>query len=397
MPARGRGRPLKPLMLTDDERSELERLSRRHKTAQHLAMRARIVLHCARGESNRAVAETLGVHEDTVGVWRARFARDRLQGLADEPRAGAPRKITDAQVEQVVTRTLESTPCGQTHWSRTTMAKDSGLSESTVGRIWRAFGLQPHRSETFKLSPDPFLIDKVRDIVGLYLSPPANAVVLCVDEKSQCQALERTQPLLPMRPGQAERRSHDYTRHGTTTLFAALNAHRGEVIHETYRRRRHQEFLRFLRVLDERVPADVEVHLVLDNYATHKTPQVMRWFARHPRFHLHFTPTYDSWINLVERLFAEVTDKAIRRGSFRSVQELEAAIEAYLASREPKPFIWTATVDAILADIKRFCERTSGGGHQLAAAMRWLSGRCRAAPSGAPGAASARGLSLGRG
>lgn len=363
MPARGRGRPLKPLTLTDDERSELERLSRRHKTAQHLAMRARIVLHCARGEGNRAVAEALGVHEDTVSVWRARFARDRLQGLADEPRTGAPRKITDAQVKQVVTRTLESTPRGQTHWSRTTMAKDSGLPESTVGRIWRAFGLQPHRSETFKLSPDPFLIDRVRDIVGLYLSPPANAVVLCVDEKSQCQALERTQPLLPMRPGQAERRSHDYTRHGTTTLFAALNAHRGEVIHETYRRHRHQEFLRFLRVLDERIPADVEVHLVLDNYATHKTPQVMRWFARHPRFHLHFTPTYGSWINLVERLFAEVTDKAIRRGSVRSVQELEAAIEVYLTSREPKPFIWTATADAILADIKRFCERTSGGGH----------------------------------
>lgn len=231
------------------------------------------------------------------------------------------------------------------------MAKDSDLSESTVGRIWRAFGLQSHRSETFKLSPDPFLIDKdrVRDIVGLCLSPPANAVVLCVvDEKLQCQALERTQPLLPMRPGQAERRSHDYTRHGTTTLFAAPNAHRGEVIHETYRRHRHQEFLRFLRVLDERVPADVEVHMVLDNYATHRTPQGMRWFARHPRFHLHVTTTYGSWINLVARLFAEVTDKTIRGGSFRSVQELEAAIEACLASREPKPFIWIATADAIL-------------------------------------------------
>ena len=363
MPVRGRGRPLKPLTLTDDERAELERLARRHKTSQHLAMRARIVLQCASGMTNNEVATALGVHPRTVGIWRERFRGDRLEGLADEPRPGAPRKVTDAQVERVVTRTLESTPRGQTHWSRTTMAKDSGLSESTVGRIWRAFGLQPHRSETFKLSPDPFLIDKVRDIVGLYLSPPANAVVLCVDEKSQCQALERTQPLLPMRPGQAERRSHDYTRHGTTTLFAALNAHKGEVIHETYRRHRHQEFLRFLRVLDERIPVGVEAHLVLDNYATHKTPQVMRWFARHPRFHLHFTPTYGSWINLVERLFGEVTDKAIRRGSFRSVRELEEAIDAYLASREPKPFIWTATADAILASIKRFCERTSGGGH----------------------------------
>lgn len=363
MTTRGRGRPLAPLTLTDDERAELERLVRRRSTAQNLAMRARIVLRCAEGLANRDVAQQLGVHERTVYVWRKRFLRDRLDGLADEPRPGAPRTVSDAEVEQVVTRTLEVTPRGQTHWSRATMAKDSGLSPSTIGRIWRAFGLQPHLSETFKLSPDPYLIDKVRDIVGLYLSPPANAVVLCVDEKSQCQALERTQPLLPLRPGQSERRSHDYTRHGTTTLFAALNAHRGEVIHATYRQHRHQEFLRFLDVIDGRVPAGVEVHLVLDNYATHKTPKVLRWFARHPRFHLHFTPTYGSWINLVERLFGEVTTKAIRRGSFRSVRELEDAIAAYLEAREPKPFVWTATADAILADIKRFCERTSGGGH----------------------------------
>jgi transposase len=362
-PSRVRGRPLKPFTLTDEERRELERLVRRGSTAQWLAMRARIVLLCGQGLSNRDVAAQLSVHERTVYHWRRRFMRDRLDGLQDEPRCGAPRKVMDDRVEQVVVDTLQSTPRGQTHWSRATMAKHSGLSRSTIGRIWRAFGLKPHRSDTFKLSPDPFLIDKVRDVVGLYLSPPENAVVLCVDEKSQCQALERTQPLLPLRPGQSERRSHDYTRHGTTTLFAALDAHRGDVIHETYRRHRHQEFVRFLDLINAKVPTDQEVHLVLDNYATHKTPRVQRWLVRHPRFHVHFTPTYGSWLNLVERLFAEVTTRAIRRGSFRSVKELEDAIDAYLESREAKPFMWTATADDILENIKRFCDRTSGAGH----------------------------------
>ncbi len=271
--------------------------------------------------------------------------------------------MLDADVERVVIRTLETTPKGATHWSRSSMAKATGLSDSTIGRIWRAFGLKPHLAETFKLSPDPQFIEKVRDIVGLYLSPPENAVVLCVDEKSQMQALERTQPLLPLRPGQAERRSHDYRRHGTTSLFAALDAHRGEVVHRTFRNHRHQEFIRFLELIDERMPVGMDVHLVLDNYATHKTPRVRRWFAKRPRFHVHFTPTYASWINLVERLFAEVTEKAIRRGSFRSVRELEKTTREYLEAREARPFVWTATADDILKRVERFCKQTSGGGH----------------------------------
>jgi transposase len=357
------GRPLKPIELTPNERTELARLARRQKSAQHLALRARIVLACARGLSNGDVAEELGVDRVTVGKWRERFRVHRLQGLHDEARAGAPRQVSDDAVEDVVVRTLESTPKGQTHWSRATMAKAAGVSESTVGRIWRAFGLKPHLTETFKLSPDPLFVDKVRDIVGLYLSPPANAVVLCVDEKSQIQALNRTQPILPLRPGQPERRSHDYQRNGVTSLFAALDAHRGDVIWKTYRSHRHQEFLRFLRQIEESLPIDLEVHLILDNYATHKTPAVQRWLNKRPRFHVHFTPTYSSWLNLVERLFAEVTDKAIRRGSHNSVVALEKAIGEYLRQREPKPFVWTASADAIFSSIKRFCERTSGGGH----------------------------------
>jgi transposase len=286
-----------------------------------------------------------------------------MDGLLDEPRVGTPRTVSDEKVEEVITHTLEETPRGQTHWSRRSMARVSGLSADTIGRIWRAFGLQPHRAESFKLSPDPQFIDKVRDIVGLYMSPPLNAVVLCVDEKSQIQALERTQPLLPLRPGQAERRSYDYERHGTTTLFAALNIVSGEVLHACKKRHRQQEYVRFLAQIDAHVPEDLNVHLVVDNYATHKTPRILRWLAKRPRFHVHFTPTYSSWINHVERLFAEVTDKAIRRGSFQNVPELERAIVAYLDARPAKPFIWTSTADEILANVSRFCLRTSRSGH----------------------------------
>ena len=357
------GRPLLPLVLTTDERSQLEALVRRHKSAQHLALRARIVLACASGGTVVEVADDMGLSRTTVGKWRERFRVHRLQGLHDETRSGAPRKITDAAVEAVIVKTLESTPTGQTHWSRATMAKDSGLSESSVGRIWRAFGLKPHLTETFKLSPDPLFIEKVRDVVGLYLSPPENAIVLCVDEKSQIQAVNRTQPILPLRPGQIERRSHDYERHGVTSLFAALDAHRGDVIWKTYRSHRHQEFLRFLREIEARVPTEVDVHLILDNYATHKTPAVQRWLQKRPRFRLHFTPTYASWMNLVERLFAEVTDKAIKRGSHTSVPALERAIKAYLTAREAKPFVWTASADDIIEAVRRFCLRTSGEGH----------------------------------
>jgi transposase len=363
MISRPLGRPLKPLQLSSDERAALEAIARRHKSAQSAALRARIVMLCADGLPNGRVSQRLGITIQTVCKWRERFRVQRLEGLLDEPRPGAPRTVSDERVEEVVVRTLESTPKGQTHWSRATMAKASGLSDSTIGRIWRAFGLKPHLVESFKLSPDPQFIEKVRDIVGLYLSPPENAIVLCVDEKSQMQALERTQPLLPLRPGQPEKRSHDYDRHGTSSLFAALDAHRGDVIHKTYRKHRHQEFIRFLDLIDDSTPDDVEVHLVIDNYATHKTPRVRRWFARHPRFHVHFTPTYASWLNLVERLFGEVTDKAVRRGSFRSVRALEVAVHDYLASRETKPFIWTRTADEILENVARFCKRISGGGH----------------------------------
>lgn len=364
MPKR-RGRPLKPLVLSADEREKLTLIARRQKTAQHEALRAKIVLRCADGLTNAQVEEELGTNHTTVTKWRERFRVLRLSGLVDAPRSGAPRKITDEMVESVVTKTLESVPRGQTHWSRSTMAAAAGLSESTVGRIWRAFGLKPHLTETFKLSPDPMFVEKVRDIVGLYMSPPDHAMVLCVDEKSQIQALDRTQPLLPMRLGQAERRTHDYVRHGTTALFAALDTKSGDVIHKSFRKHRHQEFIKFLDLIDDRVPADVQVHLVLDNYATHKTPRVQRWFAKRPRFHLHFTPTYASWMNMVERLFAEVTDKAIRRGTFRSVPALERAIRDYLDTRNerPAPFLWTATADDILENVRRFCLRTSGGGH----------------------------------
>ena len=292
-----------------------------------------------------------------VGRWRRRFIAKRLDGLVDEPRRGAPRTVSDAQVEDVIVRTLEHTPRGATHWSTRSMAKATGLSHVTGARVWRAFGLQPHRSETFKLSPDPLLIDKVRDVVGLYLNPPDHAVVLCVDEKSQIQALDRTAPLLP---GQAERRTHDYKRHGTTSLFAALDAHTGMVFAETHRRHRSIEFRKFLDRIDAAVPADLSVHLIMDNYGTHKTPLIRKWLAKRPRFVVHFTPTYSSWLNLVERWFAELTTKQLRRGAHRSVPELEAAIDAFLDAHndDPKPFIWTKTADDILASIARFAQRT---------------------------------------
>jgi transposase len=358
------GRPLPPLMLSDAERETLQSWTRRRTTAQALAQRARVVLECAAGKSNRIVARELRVDEDTVGKWRQRFLVKRADGLLDEPRPGAPRTIVDAQVERVVTLTLESTPRDATHWSTRAMAARCGLSQSTVGRIWRAFGLQPHRTETFKLSKDPLFIDKVRDIVGLYLDPPEHALVLCVDEKSQIQALDRTQPLLPMRPGQIERRTHDYVRHGTTSLFAALDVKTGEVIGQCHRRHRAVEFRKFLEAVDAAVPPDLAVHLVLDNYATHKTPRIRRWLAQHPRYHAHFTPTSASWLNQVERWFALLTQKQIRRGVHRSTRALEAAIKDYIAiaNENPKPFIWTKSADEILASVARFCRRISDSG-----------------------------------
>lgn len=353
------------LTLSLGEREALERWSRRPKTAQALAQRARIVLACAAGVTNADVSAQVRITRQTVGRWRARFLKKRLDGLLDEPRPGAPRRITDAHVERVITMTLESTPREATHWSTRSMAKSCGLSQTAVSRIWRAFALQPHRSETFKLSKDPLFIEKVRDIVGLYLNPPDKALVLCADEKSQVQALDRTQPLLPMRPGQAERRTHDYVRHGTTSLFAALDVKSGKVIGECHRRHRAREFRKFLGTIDASVPARLDVHLILDNYGTHKTPSIRRWLVRHSRFHLHFTPTSASWMNLVERWFGLLTERQIRRGTHRSTRELEGAIMAYLSSnnKHPKPFVWTKTADEIFASIARFCQRISNSGH----------------------------------
>jgi transposase len=359
------GRPKARLIVSPSERQALQRLTRRRKTAQALALRARIVLACAAGRDNRDVAEELRVTRATVGKWRQRFVERRLDGLYDEPRPGAPRRVSDADVERVLTRTLESTPRGATHWSTRSMAKASGLSQTMVSRIWRAFALQPHRSETFKLSKDPLFVEKVRDIVGLYLNPPDRALVLCADEKSQIQALDRTQPLLPMRPGQVERRTHDYVRHGTTSLFAALDVKTGKVIGECHQRHRAAEFRKFLDTIDAAVPQGLDVHLILDHYATHKTPAIQRWLLRHPRFRLHFTPTGASWLNLVERWFATLTERCIRRGTHRSTRELKRAIQEYLSvnNEDPKPFIWTKTADEILRSIAHFCQRISGSGH----------------------------------
>jgi len=359
------GRPLTPLALTAADRTTLEQWTRRRTTAQALAMRARIILRAATGQSNTVTARELRLTKATVGKWRARFVRDGLQGLLDEPRPGVPRQIGDAQVEAVITRTLESTPRDATHWSTRSMAAATGLSQSAVSRIWRAFALQPHRVETFKLSKDPLFIDKVRDIVGLYLHPPDRALVLSVDEKSQIQALDRTAPILPLRPGQAERRTHDYRRHGTTSLFAALDVATGTVIGQCHRRHRSTEFRQFLKVIDAQVPGALDVHLILDNYGTHKTPQVRRWLAAHLRFHVHFTPTSASWLNLVERWFALLTEKQIKRGAHRSTRALEAAIRDYVAltNESPRPFVWTKTADQILASVARYCARISDSGH----------------------------------
>jgi transposase len=356
-----RGRPKAELVLTDEERTVLERYVRRGTTAQRLAMRARIVLLCAAGLNNKCVARRLRTSAPTVGKWRGRFVEARLDGLLDEPRPGTPRKITDDQVEAVVVRTLETMPKGATHWSTRQMAKAVGLSHHSIHRIWQAFGLKPHLTETFQLSNDPLLVEKVRDIVGLYMSPPDHALVLCVDEKSQIQALDRTQPLLPLRPGQAERRTHDYERHGTTTLFAALNIQTGKVIGECRSRHRAVEFRKFLDLIDANTPGHLDVHLVMDNYSTHKAPIIKAWLAKRPRYHVHFTPTHGSWLNQVERWFGLLTQRQIKRSAHKSVAALIAAIEEFLAAHndDPKPFVWTKSADGILASIARFATRTS--------------------------------------
>ena len=354
------GRPKQPLTVTEEERERLQSLAHRSRSQPMLARRARVVLACAEGLDNKAVAKRLRCSLGMVGKWRGRFLKTGLEGLYDEPRPGAPRRVGDDKIEAVVIQTLERTPRGQTHWSTRELASASGLSRMTISRIWRAFGLQPHRTESFKLSPDPLLIEKVRDIVGLYMNPPDHAVVFCVDEKSQIQALDRTQPMLPMRPGQLERRTHDYKRHGTTSLFAALELKTSRVIGQLHRRHRSQEFRRFLDAIEANVPAGLDAHIVMDNYGTHKTASIRKWFAKRPHFHVHFTPTYGSWLNLVERWFAEITNKRIRRGIFRSVLELEKAIREYIEvhNEDPKPFVWTRTAGEILASIARFAQRT---------------------------------------
>ena len=351
--------------LTQEEREALVRCTRRSTTARLVAQRARAILLAADGVNNVAIADEVGVGRITVGKWRKRFVEKRLDALYDEPRPGAPRKYGDAAIEALIVRTLESKPRKATHWSVTLMAEESGVSRSQVHRIWRAFGLKPHLSDTFKLSQDPLFVEKVRDVVGLYMAPPDRAMVLCVDEKSQIQALDRTQPLLPMRPGQIERRTHDYERHGTTSLFAALDVKTGKVIGRCHGRHRAKEFLRFLDAIDEAVPKDLDVHLVLDNASTHKTDEVKRWLLRRPRYHVHFTPTSSSWLNLVERFFSSLTQQQIRRGIHRSTKALVAAIEDYIAAtnENPKPFVWVKSADEILKSLGGYCARISGTGH----------------------------------
>ncbi len=354
------GRPVEPLLLTAEERANLERQVRRHRVARSLSERCRIILRCADGLQSKMVAAELGVHEHTVGKWRRRFLRDRLDGLLDEARPGRPRTIDDDQVAAVIERTLRTTPDDATHWSIRSMAAATGFSHTTIRRMWNAFGLQPHRSQTFKLSSDPLFVDKVRDIVGLYLSPPTRALVLSVDEKSQIQALDREQPVLPMMPGIPERRTHNYVRHGTTSLFAALDVASGFVIGKCYKRHRASEFLDFLKEIDAQVPDGLDVHIVMDNYATHKTARIKAWLARRPHYHIHFTPTSASWINQVERWFAELTRKQLQRGVHRSIGQLEADIRAFIDQHNanPKPFKWTKSADEILASVKRFCQKT---------------------------------------
>ncbi len=357
---------LDPLVLTDEERQVLEGWARRRKTAQALALRSRIILACADGAGVSTVAAELGISRTTAGKWRSRFLEARLKGLSDEPRPGRPRTVTDEHVEKVITATLEQAPPGgDTHWSTRSMARSAGVSQSTVSRIWRAFGLKPHIIQTWKLSTDPQFIDKVRDVVGLYMSPPENALVLCVDEKSQIQALDRTAPCLPMLPTTPARMTHDYVRNGTTSLFAAFDLASGSVIAQPYRRHRHQEFLRFLKLIDGAVPQDLDLHLVLDNYATHKTPAIHQWLLKHPRYHLHFTPTSSSWLNLVERWFAELTNRKLRRSAHRSVTELETDIRKWINewNKAPRPFVWTKSADEILGTLAVYCERINDSGH----------------------------------
>ena len=359
-----RGRPKAPLVLSEEERDTLSRWARRPNSAQSLALRSKIVLACAEGKTNQVVAAELRCSDATVGKWRSRFVRKRLEGLADEYRPGVPRSITDDHVEAVVVKTLTEKPKDATHWSTRGMAKATGMSQPTISRIWKAFGLKPWLEDTFKLSSDPLFIDKVRDIVGLYLNPPERAVVLCVDEKTQVQALDRTQPVFPLLPGTPERRSHDYVRHGTIDLYAALNLASGMVIHQLTARHRAIEFKKFLEAIDKAVPVGLEIHVVLDNSSTHKTPAIHRWLLRHPRVHFHFTPTSSSWMNLVERWFAELTNKWLRRGTHRSVKELAASITYWVGTwnDDPRPYVWHKTADEIFDSLAAYCERISESG-----------------------------------
>ncbi|MGA8254522.1 MAG: IS630 family transposase [Mycobacterium sp.] len=351
--------------LTDDEYAQLVAWSRRSKSANALAMRSRIVLAAADGLGNTAIADKLDIHVSSARKWRSRFVADRLEGLVDEPRPGRPRTVSDDQVEAVITRTLETTPSDSTHWSTRSLAAELGMSQSAVSRIWRAFGLAPHKQDSWKLSKDPLFVDKVRDVVGLYLNPPERALVLCVDEKTQIQALNRTQPVFPMLPGTPARASHDYVRHGTSSLYAALDLTTGKVIGALHGRHRAQEFLAFLKTIDTNVPADLDVHLVLDNASTHKTPAIRRWLTAHPRFVVHFTPTSASWLNLVERWFAELTTKKLRRGTHTSVRQLNADIRAWIDTwnDNPRPYVWTKTADQILASIGNYCNRINDSRH----------------------------------
>jgi transposase len=359
------GRAVRALELSGDERETLERWARRHTSAQALAMRCRIVLACAEGGNNSEVAARLGLHRETVRKWRNRFAERRLDGLHDEPRPGKPRTIGDDDVERVIVKTLEETPANATHWSTRSMAQATGMSQTAVSKIWRAFGLKPHRVEDFKLSPDPLFIDKVRDVVGLYLNPPDAAVVLCVDEKTQVQALDRSAPIFPLLPGTPARQTHDYKRNGTTNLYAALDVATGNVIADLTPRHRAAEFQRFLNLIDNNVPEHLDVHVIVDNSSTHKTPSIQRWLVRHPRFTLHFTPTYSSWLNLVERWFAELTTKWLKRSAHRSVKELVASIRTWITNwnDDPKPFVWHKTADEVLDNLANYCQRINNSGH----------------------------------